>query len=187
MIKSMKLKLSGGEFTIQRDVDFSVTSDSLAHLVYEKNGIWFVESDPCRGKYAKTAITLPYQYSFSNIIIEMTDGTLNVCELDCDNIEFNIQKSVFTADMIKTQNLHIKSANSTIYAHVNPHLTSIDCGFGSVILNLTPYKFGYKIKSKCGVGNVSLNSVILPKNYISQNGERRIDIICGMGDVNINV
>ncbi len=186
MIKSMKLKLSGGEFDIRRDVDFSVTSDSLAHLVYEKNGIWFVESDPCRGKYAKTVITLPYQHSFSDIVIEMTDGTLNICEINCDNIELTLKESALGADMISTLNLYINSANSDVCIRANSQLTSIDCGFGTVNLSLTPYKYGYKIHSECGMGNVTLNSVLLPKKHISEMGKRRIDIICGMGDVNIN-
>ena len=186
MIKSMKIKLSGGEFEIVRGTDFSVTSDNLAHLIYEEKGVWHIVSDPCKGKYAKTLITLPYQHIFSDIYIEMSDGTLDICDIICDNFEIRISGASLVAQTIHSQNLYLSASKADVHINADSVMTDIDCGYGCVTMNFKSYSFGYKISSKCGMGNVSLNSVVLPKRYVSDIGERRINVICGMGNVNIN-
>ena len=141
MIKSMKIKLSGGEFDIVRGTDFSVTSDNLAHLVYEKNGVWHVISDPCRGKYAKTVITLPYQHIFSDIYIEMSDGTLNICDISCDNFEIHITGASLETQTIHSQNLHLSASKADVHINADSQMTDIDCGYGIVTMNFKNYSF----------------------------------------------
>lgn len=186
MIKSVKLELSGGEFEIVYGTDFSVTSDFLNHLVYEKDSVWHVMSDPCHGKYAKTVITIPCGYSFSNFQINLTDGALRLCKTSCENIEFKVKSASAEVDTVTAQNLYISISRADLRISLDAKNTNIDCGYGTVDLRFAQYKNGYSINSRCGMGNVTLNSSLLPKKFKSNNGNRKINVICGMGDVNIN-
>ncbi len=185
MINSVKLEISGGDFEIAYGDDFSVTSDCLNHLVYEKDGIWHVVSDPCHGKYAKTLITLPYLRTFVNFQINLSDGALKLCKTDCKNIEFNLKNASAEADTITAQNLYISIGRANLRISADAQATSIDCGYGTVDLRLT--KDSYSINSQCGMGKVTLNSSLLPKKFGNNNGDRKINVICGMGDVSINI
>ena len=184
MINSVKLELSGGDFEITNGEIFSVTSDCLDHLVYEKDGVWHVVSDPCHGKYAKTVITLPYLRAFTNFQINLSDGALDLCRTDCKNLEFNLKNASAESDTVTAQNLYISIAHSNLRILADSQSTSIDCGYGTLDLRLT--KGNYSIKSQCGMGKVTINSSLLPKKFENNDGDRKINVICGMGDVNIN-
>lgn len=186
MIKSVKLELSGGDFEIRHGEDFSVTSAALNHLVYEKDGVWHVVSDPCHGKYAATVITIPYSYSFTNFQITLNDGALRLCKTKCKNIELNIKNASAEAEAALAENLYISASRGNLRISADAVCTNIDCGYGTVNLNLLQKNTGYSISSQCGMGNVTLNSAVLPKKYCSDNGERKINVICGMGDVNLS-
>lgn len=186
MIKSVKLELSGGEFEICCGEDFSVTSDTLNHLVYEKDGVWHVVSDPCHGKYASTVITLPYGHSLRNFALYITDGAVKMCRTECENISFDIKNSSAEVESIVTDKLYISVSRGNLRINADSGYTDIDCGYGTVDLRLPRKKDGYSITSQCGRGNVTLNSSVLPKKYHSDNSERRINVICGMGNVNIS-
>lgn len=185
MIKSVKLELSGGDFEIIYGNDFSVTSDVLNHLVYEKDGVWHVISDPCHGKYATTTITVPHSYCFTDFQINLTDGALKLCRTESKNIEFNITNASAEAETAVAENLYISVGRANLRISADAVNTNIDCGYGTIDIRF-PKKTGYSITSQCGMGNVTLDSAVLPKKYCSANGDRKINIICGMGDVNIN-
>ena len=178
MIKSVKLELSGGEFEIIYGTDFCVTSDASNHLVYEKDSVWHVMSDPCHGKYAKTVITIPCGYSFANFQINLTDGALKLCKTDCENIEFNLKSASLEADTAVAENLYISTSRADLRISLDAKNTNIDCGYGTVDLMFLQNKNGYSINSQCGMGNVTLNSSLLPKKFNSNNGDRKINVIC---------
>lgn len=186
MIKSIDLQLMGGEFSIIRGEDFAVTSNGLDHLVYEKNGVWHVISDTCRGKYANSVITVPFTHSFHKVSVKITDGTLSMCPIQCDEIMFNIKSASIDASDIISQQLKIDIGKGNIQLNADSSQTDIDCGYGTVNMNMHREKKVYSIDSKCGMGRVTLNSMLLPKRYKSPDGEHKIHIICGMGEVNIN-
>lgn len=184
MVKSISLTLSGGEFELVYGTDFSVTSDSLNHLVYEKDDVWYVVSDPQHTKYAKTTITIPYQSIFYTVLINITDGVLEMCTTSCERIFFYIKNATVEADTI-SQRLRIAVGHGNARICAKASYINIDCGYGTIDLHPEHIKNGYKINSKCGMGTVTLNSAVLPKQYVSQEGERQIEVICGMGAVNI--
>ena len=186
MIKSVKLDLSGGDFEIAYGSDFSVASDVLNHLVYEKDGVWHVVSDPCRGRYANTVITLPYERSFHNFALNIKDGAVKMCKTECDNISLEIKSSSVEIEKINSQELYISMSRGNLQINADSAYTDIDCGYGTVDIRMQRRKDGYAVTSQCGMGNVTLNSSILPKKYQSDNSERKINVICGMGDVNIS-
>ena len=185
MISSVKLDLSGGDFEIIRGDNFSVTSDCLDHLVYEKDGVWHVVSDPCRGKYANTTITLPLERSFHNFALNVTDGAIKMCSVESENISFDIKNSAAEIEKTISQNLYVSTSRGNIRINADSKRSNIDCGYGTVDVHMARKKEGYSISSQCGMGNVTLNSSVLTKKYHSTDGEYEIHIICGMGEVNI--
>lgn len=187
MIKSVDLKLCGGSFVIVRDADFTVKSDDLAHLVYEKDGVWHVQSDPCRKNYSDTVITLPYGAVFSKLSLCVEDGALEMCDTESESVLINAKNASAEIGEITAKELYISAACANISLNANSKYTSVDCGYGTVNLRQVRAKSGYSVNSKCGMGKVTLNSTILPKRSYIPDGERKIDVICGMGEVNISI
>lgn len=187
MIKSVDLKLCGGSFAIVRDVAFTVKSDGLAHLVYEKDGVWHVQSDPCRKNYSDTVITLPYGAVFSKLSLSIEDGAVEMCAAESEIVFVDIKNSSAELGEITAEKLYISVAGANISLNANAEYTSVDCGYGTVNLRQVRTKSGYSVKTKCGMGKVTLNSEVLPKRSYIPDGERTIDVICGMGEVNISI
>lgn len=60
--------------------------------------------------------------------------------------------------------------------------TDIDSGVGSVTMDIDGYKLDYNINYDKGVGDVEING----SNIESTNEKHKIDIDCGVGEVNLN-
>lgn len=184
MIKSLNFKLLHGEFQISEGTEFSITSKNADHLVYENKGVWHIESDPCAGKIGRTIITIPSGYVFDNIQIILDRAILSICKINTTNIGLELRNSTAETDGLTAKYLSIRTARGDIRTNADVSITDIDCGYGTIDLHFKPYTFGYNIHSTCGMGNVTHNSKTLPKKYASASGERKINIICGMGTVN---
>ena len=68
MIRSVKIIIYGGYCDIVHDDVFSLTGDG-EYLEYEKNGVWYIESNPS-GKGGNTIISVPRNFEFSSFILK---------------------------------------------------------------------------------------------------------------------
>lgn len=187
MIKSLNLILCGGNFDIVKGTDFSVDSDFLPHLVYEKNGVWNVISDPCRGRTAKTVITIPAEYTFAQISVSLSDGALEMCPIRSREFYCGFENASAQIDGAVSESLRVSSVRSSVFVNADSECCEIDCGFGNVDIRMRSAEYGYTVRTKCGMGSVTLNSVQLAKHGVYGRGARHINVICGMGNVNIGI
>lgn len=185
MVHSVKLDLKNGYYEIVRGNDFSVVSDGVNHLVYEEDEVWRVVSDPEGGGTGNTTITIPQDINIKSfflygkntaikcdtlnactVYIDLKDGAGEFSDIKCDKVGISMGKGEMRAKITEVESL------------------KIDCGYGTVNVDLL--KDNYNITSNCGMGEVSLNSEKLPKKYENKIIGKNIDIVCGIGRVNIN-
>jgi hypothetical protein len=71
-----------------------------------------------------------------------------------------------------------------------PQSVDIDCGMGSVTLELRASQDSYNIEADCGVGSVHAGSLRIDgagdQTYISGNAAGEMNIDCGMGSVRVS-
>lgn len=187
MIDKVKLKLSGGFYEITYGDDFSVKSDCENHLVYEEKGIWYVISDHDGGKDGNSTILFPRDIQLHSFILEGTDIALKCDLLKADTVYFDLKNSAGEIRNLYGQKIGISMGKGEIRANIKElHTLKIDCGYGTVNAELPSDTTGYNITSNCGMGEVTLNSIKLPRQYVKNANGKNISIICGMGCVNIN-
>ncbi len=187
MIRSVKLILSGGYYDIIYGDGFSVSGKVSQYLEYEKNGIWYVKSNPYRGSEDDTLITVPYDFEFKSFVLKLNEGAAKVCPINCEKAYFEINNSAVEISDVSAERIGLALGKGNVVINSDPAIEmDIDCGFGTVDLRLKKSCDGYFVKSKRGMGEIILNSVRLPRQYENNEGKRVVNVICGMGKVNIN-
>lgn len=185
MIRSVKIIIYGGYCDIVHDDVFSLTGDG-EYLEYEKNGVWYIESNPS-GKGGNTIISVPRNFEFSSFILKASGCAAKVSAIQSKKAFFDIVSSVLEVDEISGEKIGISmSRGSAVINGVSGDEINIDCGLGSVDLKISKSDREYSMLSKRGMGKIIVNSCELPRNYEKQGGNSIINIVCGMGTVNIN-
>lgn len=186
MITKVKLKLKNGSYEIIKGTDFAVKDDRESHLVYEENGVWYAESnsDITRGNIA--TIMLP-ENRLRTFSIYGADISLKCDFVNSDSIYFELKSSACEFNNINGGKMGISNSKGDNRFSVSSFESlKIDCGYGNVSVELPKTSEGYDITSKHGIGEVILNSNLLPREYRRESAGKKIDIVCGMGEVRIN-
>ncbi len=187
MIHTVKLDLKNGYYEIVRGKDFNVESDSANHLVYKEDGVWYVVSDPDSGKAGNTFITIPQDVEIKNFFLHGKNTAIKCDNIKSHTIYIDIKDGVGEFLDIKCDRMAIAMGKGEIRTKITElESLKVDCGYGSVNVDLPYMKDGYDITSNCGMGEVTLNSEKLPRQYTVINSGKTIEIICGLGCVNIN-
>lgn len=187
MIHKVKLKLSNGFYEIIYGKGFSAKSDGIKHLIYEENETWYVCSDPNNRSGGNAVIEIPFDAQLKSFILEGTDIALKCDTVKADTIYFDLKNSAGEVSSIHGKKIGISMGKGDVRAVIGSFNTlKIDCGYGRVNVELPFERCGYNITSDCGMGEVILNSIKLPRQYTKNGSEKNIDVVCGMGCVNIN-
>lgn len=187
MINSVRLKLSNGYYEIVAGTDFCVLSDTQEHLQYEDRGVGYIESDSCAGIGGINLITIPKDSGFNSFIVYLENGAIKAPSINAHKIYIELKNSAGEFDGLKADKIGLSLGKGSLRANVNnARELNIDCGMGNMDIRLGRKESSYKITSKHGMGVVNLNSKTLPRVYETENGENYVNIICGMGGVNIN-
>ena len=157
---------------------------------------------------SKSSITiyLPEDVELEETDIQVGAGIVDVTGLIAKNVEFN-----FGAGNVNMQNITVKNnakiecgagqviiknselANANIEAGVGKLVysgdltgnTQIDCGVGDVELELTGDAEKYAIHTEKGIGDIKINDSSVANDSTIGNGENKIDIEGGIGNVDI--
>ncbi len=187
MIHKVKLKLSNGFYEIIYGKDFSVKGDGIKHLIYEENGTWYVCSDPNSCSDGNSIIEIPWNAQLKSFILEGAAIALKCDTVKADTIYIDLKNSAGEVSNIHGKKIGISMGKGNVRATIKALNTlKIDCGHGMVNAELPYERCGYNITSNSGMGEVILNSIKLPRQYAKNEGEKNIDVVCGMGCVNIN-
>lgn len=187
MINKVKLKLSGSFYEITYGDNFSVKDDCGNHLVYEEKGIWHVISDPDGRKNSNSVITIPRDVQLHSFILEGTDIALKCDILKANTVYFDLKNSAGEISNLYGKKIGISMGKGEIRVGIKELDTlKIDCGYGTVNAEIPADTIPYNIRSSSGIGEVNLNSIKLPRQYVKNDNGKDINIVCGMGCVNIN-
>lgn len=186
MIRGVKLILSWGYYDIKWGTEFSVSGKNGRYLEYEKNGVWYVQTDTQWSSCDEAVITMPCDCNIEGFKLKLKDGGVRMCMIDCEKAYFDINNSSAEIESVKADKIGLSLGKGSVVMGAEPReRMDIDCGFGSADIRLIK-SCDYSFEIKHGKGSVTLNSEALPREYVHKGGGRLINIVCGMGSVNIN-
>ena len=208
----MKLDISASNLTIKLEGNsYKVETYQIPKntKIESKDGILEIKSNKKLNKSdSKSSITiyLPEDVELEETDIQVGAGIVDVTGLIAKNVEFN-----FGAGNVNMQNITVKNnakiecgagqviiknselANANIEAGVGKLVysgdltgnTQIDCGVGDVELELTGDAEKYAIHTEKGIGDIKINDSSVDNDSTIGNGENKIDIEGGIGNVDI--
>lgn len=210
----MKLDISASNLTIKLEGNsYKVETYQIPKntKIESKDGILEIKSNKKLNKSdSKSSITiyLPEGVELEEADIQVGAGIVDIAGLIAKNVEFN-----FGAGNVNMQNITVKNnakiecgagqaiiknselANANIEAGVGKLVysgdltgnTQIDCGVGDVELELTGDAEKYAIHTEKGIGDIKINDSSIANDSTIGNGENKIDIEGGVGNVDIRI
>lgn len=186
MIKSVKLKLCGGYFDIVTGDGFGISSEGMNNLQYEQDGIWNVVTDPC-AVGGETVITLPRDAKFRSFILEISDGAFLMDTVEAYKLFVDVRSSAGEVKSICGRKIGLSVGRGSMrVGRCDAKDIKLDCGWGSIDINLVGNETAYSVACRHGMGEVMYNLRSLPREYKTEVGENAVEVVCGRGRVNIN-
>lgn len=186
MINAVDIEVYGGYYEIVQGMDFGVSSSAAEFVTYEHEGVWYVRGDKCRGRSAQTLIILPDNAQLARFSLTVSDGAFKIDTLSADAVIINANNSSGEVRLGSVGALRLDVGKGTLRANVRDcEKCKVECGKGQVDLTLGKTDGGYCIKSRHGIGNVTHNCISLPRQFHSDDGHVPVNIVCGMGNVNL--
>lgn len=202
---NLTIKLEGNSYKVET---YQTPKDTK---IESKDGILEIKNNKKLNKSdSKSRITiyLPEDVELEEADIQVGAGIVDVTGLIAKNVEFS-----FGAGNVNMQNISVKNnakiecgagqaiiknselANADIEAGVGKLVysgdltgnTQIDCGVGDVELELTGDAEKYAIHTEKGIGDIKINDSSVANDSTTGNGENKIDIEGGVGDVDIKM
>lgn len=186
MITRIKLSLANGYYEIKEGTDFAVISEDADHLVYEENGIWNVVSQPGGVKGGNSIITVPPDAVPYAVYIEGENIGLNCDFINTQKLFLDMKSSACEINNVSSGKIKIEMGRGDMRISASEFSNlHINCGYGNIVADLYGRDL-YNITTKCGNGEIILNSRRLPRGFCENNDGNNINIICGMGRVEVN-
>lgn len=186
MIKAIKMKLNGGYFDIVTGNDYGLSSSGVDCLEYVKDGVWYIESDPC-AVCGEAVITVPTGCVLDRFSLDITDGAFGVERITAEKIYINVNNSAGTVTELYGRKIGVSVGKGSVrVGRCDTDMLGIDCGYGSVDMNLAKSASDCTVLCRHGMGEVTYNSQKLARTCTVGCGSNRIEIICGRGSVNIS-
>lgn len=149
---------------------------------------------------------IPENYEFLNVEISAKINDTNIEGIIAKKAEIETGSGRFVIDNIETEKLDVdgaageiiiknsKTKNLDLDAGVGNIIVNtevlgfadVDAGVGRLELNLKGNKSNYKIKPSVGIGGVTIDNKIAKNNEIIGNGNQKISISSGIGEVVVN-
>lgn len=146
-------------------------------------------------KYERSQIDIyiPEHISLDNVKFNMSAGVLNVHDLKAKTVKMDTAAGRVKVDYLECDELKVNTAmGQTSLQKVTVHeKVSIDVGAGSASLHLTGHESDYDASVSVGLGNVRVGdtsfSGIADRNSHDNDGKIKLDVDCGLGNVNIEM
>lgn len=186
MICKVKLSLTNGYYEIKEGKEFDIISEDSYHLVYEENGIWNVVSQPGGAKNGNSIITVPLDAVPYAVYIEGENIGLNCDFINAQKLFLDMKNSACEVNNVSSEKIKIEMGRGDMRISASDFSNlHINCGYGNIVADLYGREH-YNITTKCGNGEIIMNSRKLPHGFCENNDGNNIDIICGMGRVVVN-
>ena len=152
-------------------------------------------------------IYVPENAKLSRINLDMGAGNVEISNIEAANIDFSFGAGNVNIKNLKSENPIIECGagqikfenteltNAKLSAEVGKVIYSgqlngesrIECGVGEVEMNLEGGIDNYSIKVKKGIGNIKINKESVNNDSTTGNGQNKIYIDGGVGDIDIKI
>lgn len=195
-IKNIKLEINNAKVTFiktnQEHIEIQAKNVYNKFKIYEEGNQVIIKQPHYlgRNKKANIEITVPNDFTFNQLKLDVGAGKVSVNELNAENITLETGAGALKVGQINAHQLNVKTGmGNTELKHILCNQLKIDLGMGNVEATLQDKieEYGYNVG--VGLGNVNLgenkfSGIAQDKtNYSTK--ERKIDIVCGMGNVDI--
>ena len=194
---------SGEVFQVQTDSKYiQVKQDHHKLSIQEKENSWF-----SNGETADLIVSVPTEFIFREVSIEVGAGRLEIEELATNNLDLELGAGKVTIDKLNVfdqadidsgageveirdgelsnLDLNMGVGKFTLNTKLSGNST-IDHGVGAFHLNLIGSKNDYQIHFNKGLGSVSLDGDEVVDNQTIGTGSNRLEIDGGVGKIDIH-
>ena len=198
-VSELELHLKYDELILQEsegdEVTVRVSGDGEDNVrLKQEGGELEIES---RRKVEDRTVTVSYpaDTEFRKVSIEVEQGIVSLDDdLDADELEVSVGAGTFdNSAEVTAREADIEVSAGTIeLSDLDAQKISAECGMGSMDLSLAGAYEDYNYSLECGAGSISLgdegeySGVGTSRKVKNPNASRRMEIECGMGEVNVD-
>ena len=205
---SIKIEIAGAELTISNSDSFSLESNLKYLSVEEKDGVLILTEAEKHKSYrdAVLNLTIPRNLSFENIEITTGAGRLTADTLTANALSLELgagESELAELNVINHAKIEGGTGNITVKSGTLHNLDlsigvgqldmtarlegsgKLDCGIGNTELRLIGTADDYCINLSKGLGNVTLDGVDVKNNASIGNGEHKIALNSGIGNIRV--
>ena len=198
-VSELELHLKYDELILQEsegdEVTVRVSGDGEDNVrLKQEGGELEIES---RKKVEDRTVTVSYpaDMEFRKVSIEVEQGIVSLDDdLDANELEVSVGAGTFdNSAEVTAREADIEVSAGTIeLSDLDAQKISAECGMGSMDLSLAGAYEDYNYSLECGAGSISLgdegeySGVGTSRKVKNPNASRRMEIECGMGEVNVD-
>lgn len=209
-LSGLNLNISSSNLTIKAEGDsYRMEAHNIPKTtkIECKNDVLEIKNVKKLKSESSITIYVPENAKLSRINLDMGAGNVEISNIEAANIDFsfgagnvnikNLKSENPTIDcgagQIKFENTELTNAKlsaevgKVIYSGQLNGESRIECGVGEVEMNLEGGIDNYSIKVKKGIGNIKINKESVNNDSTTGNGQNKIYIDGGVGDIDIKI
>lgn len=179
--------------------NIEIKEDNNTLILRDKKKMFFNKTE------AKIIVYLP-EIIYDSVAIELGAGKLDIENLTAKDISIELGAGKTTINQIvalnsltinsgagkldilngSINNLDLDMGTGSVY--INSAITGnsrVDCGIGSINMNLLGDNSNYELKINKGIGTITVDNNKISDNTVIGSGNSKIDIDGGIGEINI--
>lgn len=208
-IKNLDLELNTTDLVIKSGKKFAIETNNRHINIEENNDKLIVKEEKKHFTYNKNndfILYVPTNFVFGEVRIKAGAGNLNVRTLSAEDLYLNIgagNVSIYEAYVDNKTNieggvgkLEIKNGvlndldldigiGETVINSILNGDSSISAGVGAVKLTLIGTKFDYEVRTKKGIGTITIDGKNVNNETTLGNGNSKVKIDGGVGSIDV--
>lgn len=193
-IDELDFEIGAAKLIIEPGDSFSITAENVnIYTCGADGGIWRLEaaSTSVVSSAAQITVIVPADRVL-DLNLEVGAGELQIGAIQVNDFVVSIGAGTAKTELMDVRGMvDIEVGAGSLSAKMTePANVYIDCGMGSVSLELAASQDVYDIFADCGLGSVKAGTLHIDgagdKEYTSSSSEYQMNIDCGMGSVRIS-
>ena len=197
IINNLDISLKATSLEIVDSKDFSVDTNNAKIKITYENGTLKIHEKGTPGFNTNDLvlkISLPSASNFKTVKVEMGAGKTHIANLNTDILDLNLGagKNLLEKIEVNTQTkieggaglIEIMAGKVFINASILGN-SKIECGVGSVELNLFGNQESYQLNVEKGIGSIDVANKIYNNDDTIGNGKNHLKIEGGIGNIKV--
>lgn len=211
-LSKLDLEINSSNLIIKTEGDkFKVETSQILESTHieNKNGTLKIKDTKklAFSKDSKIVIYIPNNIEIDEIKLEMGAGKVEIDNIISNKVDFNFGTGSVNINKLTSNdtdiecgagNVIIKNADLSnvnidtgvgklLYSGFMKGKSEINCGIGKMDISLEGGSETYKIDVEKGIGDISINGTEVANRSVTGNGENRIEIDGGIGNIEIKM